>query len=279
MSEKIYSGVKAVILDFDNTLYDWVEQWYAGFYAFVEKLSMMSGVLPENMYSEISEIHKKHHTSEYMFLLNEMNLGKGGGVNQYRVANEEREKAQSAALRLYPHVDQTLRELKRRGIQLIVFTESQEYYTLKRFKSLGLDGLIDKIYTSKDHEFDEEFGGDIGRIRLEFTEFVSVKFGHLKPDAEILLKILEDIGLRPDEAIYVGDSLYRDVLMANDAKVPGFWARYGEARNSDRYEILRKVTHWTDEDVKRDREIRERDVTSDEVLSVCLDEILNFLPG
>lgn len=43
--------------------------------------------------------------------------------------------------------------------------------------------------------------------------------------------------------------------MAQAAGVTDVHARYGEAQNEPGYDLLRRVTHWSDEDVEREREL------------------------
>jgi len=45
-----------------------------------------------------------------------------------------------------------------------------------------------------------------------------------------------------------------------DADVPDVWAKYGESRSKEGYDQLRRVTHWSQEDVEREIALKERDV-------------------
>ncbi|PYE30070.1 hypothetical protein DFP83_1303 [Idiomarina fontislapidosi] len=52
----------------------------------------------------------------------------------------------------------------------------------------------------------------------------------------------------------------KDVEMALEAGVTAVFARYGTthfADGDDRYELLKAVTHWTDEDVAREKLIKD----------------------
>jgi len=69
-----------------------------------------------------------------------------------------------------------------------------------------------------------------------------------------------------ETSTYVGDSLYKDVAMAKDAGVFGVWAEYGEARGQPGYDFLREVSHWTPEDVEKDRLLKAKDVVADAIL-------------
>jgi phosphoglycolate phosphatase len=88
---------------------------------------------------------------------------------------------------------------------------------------------------------------------MAVTEHRHTPPNEYKPNPQVLLDILRDVGARPDETVYVGDSLLKDVSMAQDAKILDAHAAYGVAQNTDAYALLRRVTHWRDEDVARER--------------------------
>jgi phosphoglycolate phosphatase len=55
------------------------------------------------------------------------------------------------------------------------------------------------------------------------------------------------------------------------------WAKYGVAQQRDEYELLREVTHWTDADVERERQIARRpNVTPSVTLDDRFAELLNY---
>jgi phosphoglycolate phosphatase len=75
----------------------------------------------------------------------------------------------------------------------------------------------------------------------------------------VLDSIIQSLGLAKTECIYVGDNLSKDVAMAVDCGVDSVWAKYGQAHKRAEYKLLQDVTHWTQEEVKREQEIRERE--------------------
>ena len=52
----------------------------------------------------------------------------------------------------------------------------------------------------------------------------------------------------------------KDVAMAQDAHVLDVFAEYGGVQHREEYELLRLVSHWTDADVQRERQISAREV-------------------
>ena len=75
----------------------------------------------------------------------------------------------------------------------------------------------------------------------------------LKPNVEVLHSILDGQGCEPEESVYLGDSLMKDIVMAQAAGVLDAHAEYGLVQHRDEYDLLRRVTHWTDEDVAREK--------------------------
>jgi FMN phosphatase YigB (HAD superfamily) len=63
---------KALITDFDNTLFDWVDFWYNSFSAMLSKVVDISNISEETLKLEIRDIHRRYGTSEYAFLLREI---------------------------------------------------------------------------------------------------------------------------------------------------------------------------------------------------------------
>jgi phosphoglycolate phosphatase len=48
-----------------------------------------------------------------------------------------------------------------------------------------------------------------------------------KPNPRLLADICSREGFKPSDAIYIGDSLVKDISMANDAGVDSVYAEYG----------------------------------------------------
>ena len=46
--------------------------------------------------------------------------------------------------------------------------------------------------------------------------------------------------------------------MAQEVGVIDVYAQYGLAQHSEEYQLLRKVTHWSNQDVERERELLSR---------------------
>lgn len=252
---------RVLITDVDNTLLDWQDLWYQTFSAMIDKVVEISGVDREELYAQCSTIHQKYGTSEYSHLLEELpclrQLYGDSIITIMAPAIDAFRTTRRRVLQLYPTVFDSLNLLKSAGVLVAAFTESKAFYTNYRFRKLGLDGLIDYLYSPEDHVIPE----DTLESRFYTPESYSFKKtihrytpeGEEKPNPEILLQIVSELGASVDEVVYVGDNILKDVFMAQQAGVTDVHALYGASQHKREYELLKKVTHWTPEMVERER--------------------------
>lgn len=262
---------KVLITDLDNTLFDWVEVWFRSFDAMMRVLAQKSGVSREQLESEAREIHQLHHTSEYAFLIEELpslreRHPNDDVVERYEEAIEAFRTARSESLRLYPKVAETLRELSHTGTLLVGYTESMAFYTNYRLRHLGLDSLLDFVYSPPDHAFPKGMTPEQIRrysshhYQLARTVHRHISAGETKPNPKVLLDIISEIGASAADSVYIGDSRIKDVTMAQSAGVTDVWAKYGKAQDRPEYELLRRVTHWHPADVAKEKALQDTDV-------------------
>lgn len=273
-----------IITDLDNTLYDWVDIWHSSFNAMLQALVAKTGISQEVLEKEFKAIHQKHRTSEYAFSLEELpSLLNDCPVNQisqkYADCIKAFRDARDSTLRLYPTVLETLCRLKSKGCLIVCYTESMAFYSRYRLKKLGLDGIVDYLYSPKDHDVSK----NLDKAKMDYYRKYDFIYtmprhtpeGELKPNPHLLKDILDGIGSSPDDVIYVGDSLIKDIGMAQEAGVVDVWAQYGVAKERKEYELLKNVTHWTKEDVEREKQITKENVKPSYTLN-RFDEILEM---
>ncbi|MER8390795.1 HAD family hydrolase [Mesorhizobium sp. M1340] len=281
--------VDTLIIDLDNTIYDWFAIWHASFNPIYEEIIKVSGKSVDEVQKSIREIHQKRRTSEYTFLIEEVsvleNKREDGDIreifeNSTRASHQARDKK----LALYPGVFRSLWEIKNSGTKIIAYTESMAFYSAYRLKRVGLDGVIDVLFSPEDHDIPA--GVSIEKLRslpddfyeLQVTEARHTPIGELKPNPRVLLDIIRSVGSRPERCAYVGDSIYKDVAMARDAIIFDIHAKYGESQRLPEYDLLRKVSHWTQEDVERERSIAQQgaDFKPTAVLNESFSEVFSY---
>lgn len=257
---------KVLITDLDNTLFDWFDIWCATFIPLLNKVEEISGVDREALLPEIKEVHQRHGTAEYAFLLQELPTLK----NIYGNSDNLLKKLDSAVhisrsskkkhLKLYDGVRETLEKLKNKGVKVVGYTESKEWYSKYRIKSMGLDGLLDIVYSPEDHDVPIP-ESKRSSIDLEKTEWKNTPKDEIKPNPKLLLDIIDGISASVEDCVYIGDSEIKDIDMAVDAGVSSVFAKYGNAHFDERleeYNLLRAVTHWSSEMVEREKSLKEK---------------------
>ena len=93
-------------------------------------------------------------------------------------------------LELYPDVKPVLDELKSR-LTMAVVSDGQSVWALPEMRAVGIDGYFDPIVISGD-------------------------YGFRKPDPRLFQAALDGIGLEPENVLFVGNDMYRDIRGAGN---------------------------------------------------------------
>src|ERR1051326_4365581 len=96
-------------------------------------------------------------------------------------------------LGLYPHVREVLDVLRAR-CPLAIITDAQSAYARAELHKVGLLGYFDPIVVSGDH-------------------------GYRKPDRRLFQLALDGMGAAAEDALYVGNDMYRDIYGAQEARL------------------------------------------------------------
>lgn len=102
---------------------------------------------------------------------------------------------------LFPSVAQTLQALKDNGIALALVTNKPTAFVAPILNALGIDGFFSVIIGGDDVE-------------------------HKKPHPQALLRVMQTLGLQPEELLFVGDSR-NDILAAQAAGCRSVGLTYG----------------------------------------------------
>lgn len=260
---------RLLVVDLDDTIWTWFEPWHASFSALLHELVILSGLDEPALKRAIRPIHQSHGTSEYSWLLDELDILKPAVPpgrsfrDYYDPALHAQNKARKAATELYPTVRESLQHLKDRGTTVVAFTESLAFWTDWRVQQTGLDGLITEIYSSPDHDSPRFVDIQSRRLydsdvyKLNQTRRRHLPTGTTKPNASVLLGIIADHDVEAHETVYIGDSLMKDVAMAQSAGALDALAVYGGKSSDPRYELLQSVSHWPDAVITHEQD-RER---------------------
>jgi FMN phosphatase YigB (HAD superfamily) len=276
--------VKLLISDLDNTLFDWVSFYAQSFESMAIELAKLLDIPLVTVLKEYQLVHQQYANTEKPFATLALPCVKakyGHAANEVMLAElspvfNAFNMKRNETLRLYPSVIETLIELKRSGVKLVAHTESLEFNAVYRMNKLGLVPFFDRLYTTADinntHPCPQM--ANYPNIAQDFVERVDPS--SLKPNAELLLSIIKKEGASIGSTIYIGDSIRKDIAMANSAGVTSVWAKYGRDVEKKHWDVIEQISHWTNEAFQREKSATiGHIVPTHEIL--CFSEILSVL--
>lgn len=282
-------GTKLLICDLDNTLYDWVSYFVPSLYAMVDKVVEITNCNPERLLDDLRAVHQRHHDVEHPFSLLETDLVKEifPGLDLHQVAKildpalHAFNSTRKRTLQLYPGVREALNCIVSSGIRIVAHTESKLPAVADRLDRLRIVGFFSRIYCREAVKLIDIPAGYNGERlqRFPMSRVVELSLNQRKPDPMVLKEIYSNEHVSAAEVLYVGDSLARDIMMAREASVMSAWAKYGAFHDKKLYEMLVRVSHWTEDEVIREKMLAKKAATvvPDFVLNQSFDEIIQVL--
>ena len=210
-------ALTAVLFDLDNTLIDFLKfkknSTAAAAKAMVDAGLKTSG---KHLSERLLKFYYSHgiESDDVFTSFLEKEVGKAepkvvaAGINAYL-------QEKYVNLKPYPSVLETLESLKKKGLKLGVVTDGVRLKAWMRLNAAGLDGFFDTVVT-----FDDT--------------------GKKKPAKEPFLKACEELKVKPEECIMVGDWVERDIEGAKKLGMKTCLAKYGQVigkKNRADYEI------------------------------------------
>lgn len=196
---------KAVLFDLDNTLIDFMRMKKISCEAAIS--AMIDAGLPlgkEKAYKALFDLYGVHgieHGEIFQKFL-EKTIGRvdyrilSKGVAAYR-------KMQAGYLEPYPHVRSTLIFLRENGLHLGIVSDAPRMKAWMRLAEMGLTDFFDFV------------------VALDDT-------GKLKPNALPFKAALKELGVPPEEILFVGDNPERDIRGAKRVGMKTALAKYGQ---------------------------------------------------
>ncbi|MBR9699227.1 HAD family hydrolase [Candidatus Woesearchaeota archaeon] len=195
--------IKALLFDMDGVIIDSHDAWYQAFNQALqhfENRPISKEEFDDNVWARSTIEDGQYFSVPIKEVLEYI-------VSQAKIFDQ---------VRCNPFVEETLAELKSKGIVLVIATNTPRSLAIKMLNQLKLNHYFDHIITSSDVEKD-------------------------KPDPEMILTMLERLKLRVDDVLFVGDSL-TDKKAAKAAHTPFVgYGLDGEYRINNLKELLRII--------------------------------------
>jgi phosphoglycolate phosphatase-like HAD superfamily hydrolase len=255
----IAGGVRLLVTDLDNTLYDWVGSFVPAFYAMAEEAAGILDVDLETLLDELRAVHQLHGSSEHPFALldTESVRTRLGGVPPWEAravldaAFHRFNSVRKRTLALYDGVLETLQAMVDARVPVVAYTDARIPNSLYRVNRLGLDRFVEHLYAPA-----ARFPSELAEKAQNEKLLRVLPEGDKKPNPRTLLDICRDLGVAPSDVVYVGDSVSRDIYMAQSAGVRSAWARYGTAVDPVLWQKLVRITHWTERDIESEARLK-----------------------
>ncbi len=194
-------GIRCVMFDMDNTLFDFVEAKLAACCAMVEKIGDGN---PDELYSYFRRgKYDYEHTSNIRDYL--CNIRR---EDMFDACCDIYLRTKIRSIQLYPGVRQTFDRIHSKGLPIIIVTDAHTDMARARLEQVELLDSVDTLIT------------------CDMT-------GLKKSDTGFFENTLEIAGMGPREVIFVGDSQVRDIIPASKAGIITAHAVYGDRNENE----------------------------------------------
>ncbi len=284
LPKRRFRVIKLVITDLDDTLYPWLSFFVPAFYAMAEEVAAIVGEDLKTVLAEYKEIHQRIGTVEAPFttlLLPSVkrafpNLSEEQQIERLDPAFHRFNHERKYRLRLFPGVRKMLEDLRSSGITIVGYTESITENVAFRLGQLEIDSFFSRIYVSDS----QNRKNDDSKIYKK-TTIVHGK----KPNSNVLKQIIANENCTIDEAVYLGDSLTKDIYMAKQLGITAILFCDPEPLDAELYRKLVAISSWSTTDFENESRIRneciQRAICPDYTITNALElmKIINLING
>ncbi|MDP2698427.1 HAD family hydrolase [Thalassospira sp.] len=261
------SKIQLLVCDLDNTIYDWISYFVPAFYAMIDKAVSILECDRELLLDQMRDVHVKNHDSEHPFALLDTDIVKNRFPKQSREEIAEKldealyqfNSVRKQKLKLYDGIKSGIENLKEQNIKIVAHTESKLFTTIDRLHKLESFDYFDHIYCRErpDSNHPDPKAAEYWLGKFDLSNITELAFKDRKPAPHILNQICLQQGILPEQTAYIGDSIAKDILMAQRANVFAIWAKYGTQVPPEMYAKLVRISHWSKQDIAREMKLKE----------------------
>lgn len=243
-------SIALVFTDLDNTLYDWVAWYSRVFYRMINGAAARGDIPRARLLEEMQVLYRRRHGLEQPEALLhapsiQRSFGDPGRAREALrgVFSSYYHAHYGSGLQGYPGVRATLQRMTAMGVLVVGHTEAPANHAVARLCALGLEHAFVALLAAPPAPDDPTtFEPDPRSLPFVVR---SLEPNERKPNPAVLLELCDRTGVPPSAALYVGDSLARDVRMAKDAGLWTAWARYGTRHDPRDWQRVVDVSPWT----------------------------------
>jgi phosphoglycolate phosphatase len=257
------SRYEVLLLDLDNTLYDWVAFYAGSLWAMISALSERLGIDTEELTDQFRHLYEREGSVEYAFVVQQLDATREMPSEDVEelidLAQQTFALARRRFLRPYAGVPETLEAAKGAGIAVVGVTNAPLFQAHRRLCQLGLLEYFDALAAWEGFHIpaDDPYLDTIRRrsARGEYEPRIPYVNGFerqaLKPGSAMFKWALAKLGAPAQRSLAVGDSIEKDLAPAQALGAAGAWCAYGASPAPADFETLLKVTPWKAEEIRR----------------------------
>lgn len=260
---------RALIVDLDGTIYNWLDFFAPSFRWMVRVLAGVTQMDEDTIIESFRQVYQRHRSLEYAFSIQELDIWESLEWSMEEIREKAVEPARRTFvevrrkhLRLYPNVRETLQWARDERLLIIGLSDAPEFQAHRRLKFLRIGRFFDRLRSWEGHDVPDHAARDVLE-KLEAGEYKSrvslqsFDLSDAKPSPKILRSILSEFQLSPENVYLVGDSLWKDIALAQKVGVHDIWARYAtQAINKENIDTLLRITPWTQEELAESQEAK-----------------------
>ena len=260
-----------LILDIDNTVFNWVSYYTHSLFAMTEFVAKKTDLSTELLFAEMREVFTKEGSIEYPFVLQKLDsLVKMFHSKEKLFLEKIVEPARRVFLNTakaylcpYEGVSETLEALqkKRPQLKIAALTDCPRYVAMWKLNKLGLLNYFSSIYGLSDPALpiDKTYRKVLVSEEILFKHLSREAFnfqGHYrtlpddyeKPGLRGLMTIIMDHGFDLTQKSsyqgisWLGDNLKKDIPLGLKMGLNTIWAKYGSRYTEQEQELLLKFS-------------------------------------
>ncbi len=258
-------SIELIVLDVDNTLFDWVNYYTPAMEGLLARVSEVTGIDVAQLTAEAKTVFSDLGSIEHPFLIQRLpSVLKHYDQDEQKILSEVVAPGRDAFLETaskylsaYPTVIEGLEALKNKiGAPVVALTDAPRYVAMWKMNKLNMLSYFDSVYGLADPTPPKTKCGNKLLVDTEIAKkhLTGYSFGfkghfrvlpnHFeKPNPEGFKMILDQYKVKdPKNVVWVGDNLKKDMLLGNKLGVQSFWAKYGVLEDAGLYARLAKFS-------------------------------------
>lgn len=252
-----------LVVDLDNTIYDYVAFYGKAFRAMQHVLSKAGHVSEDQIALEFKELYARTGTLDFRDLVQNLPSVRNRPVEEIeqlvRYARRAYDLSKRKQLRAYTDIVKVLSAVDAAGVTIVAATNAPVYHAFTRLRDVGLLDVMSGLVAwegTRVEEFGTAFDVEIVRTNDEVIATALSRIGylnllpkaHLKPNPRAFMDIKRDF-IR--ERYYsLGDSIAKDLAPAASVGMSTIWAKYGMGTSDPRdLDTILHMTPWSQDEI------------------------------